>query len=34
VARIAVEDLKKAGANVNGDGGSGEEKEEEQPKLI
>jgi DNA gyrase subunit A len=32
VARIAVEDLKKAGANVNGD--SGEEKEEDQPKLI
>ena len=31
VARIAVEDLKKAGANVNG---AGEEKEEEQPKLI
>jgi DNA gyrase subunit A len=31
VARIAVEDLKKAGANVNG---GGEEKEEEQPNLI
>jgi len=31
VARIAVEDLKKAGANVNGDGA---EKEEDQPKLI
>ncbi len=31
VARIAAEDLKKAGANVNGDG---EEKEEEQQPIL